>query len=274
MFDSNDTVEDSPERRLIASSVMQAICDAFMPAVSGGVSIPAIQKEAIDFLTAETGDWARSRTSLCDALGLEASSLRSWAVAVLEGANFDPSLLHRDPRGQGPSHSQEVRLEAARKIWRDLRAYHSSDAIAERREAQRLKRADLPHDEETVEKPSKHHITSSWRRGPDARDLEPMLQSDTEALTEDDCFFLVAKSGILPKGFTINGFPRPHTGSHLYFVLKAVTSPEGATIKDLEWCTKDWRMVLKKLEQRFNVAAVWLDKQTVAIMRRPLERAA
>lgn len=94
----------TPETRLIHAVIQQAVLDLFAISPAGaserGV---AERREALAFLTASQGAWARQRDEFCTIIDLDPDLVRAEIVAILEGA---------EPRikiGRG--------LDRARALW-------------------------------------------------------------------------------------------------------------------------------------------------------------
>lgn len=83
------------ETALVFNVINQAWLDASRKPTpkssSGGSSAVTSQDhmEAIAFLTAENGEWAESRATLCDMVGINPEILRKKAIAMIEAANYE-----------------------------------------------------------------------------------------------------------------------------------------------------------------------------------------
>lgn len=80
------TEDDTPEYYLIVCALNRAILDLFGE-VTGETEAArdAARVEALRFLTAESGDWARSRETLCLHVGIDAAVMRDRVVRTLNG---------------------------------------------------------------------------------------------------------------------------------------------------------------------------------------------
>ena len=132
-----------PEVDLILAILGRAIMDLF-----GSVHLAAnpeeaakARNEALVFLTRPGGAWARRRTELCDAVGIDGDDMRERVIRVLEG---DTSALS--------AYDDMSQVERARKLWADEKAIperaknareRQSKVISMRRRAKVSKYADV-----------------------------------------------------------------------------------------------------------------------------------
>lgn len=278
----------SPERALIASVLMQAIQDAFYP--SSNVCLAGDQAEAITFLTKQTGTWAKSRVTLCDAIGLNPDALRLWAIRVLDGEAFDPTMLSSGTTRKSKSKSSQRKLENARRIWQQKNVYTSPEAI-ERRLAEIEEIEDAKKDGRRLYRCKRQLITEPLDQGdedPQLLDRQGLLEAEQrakrkrkaaarakyahlpDALQEDRLMFLVAPNGF-PRNMSINGYPPGPAKDPLKRMLIELAKPYGATVAELSAAYLYWKGYLPDLCDHFDIDVVWIDKETAAIKRRPPE---
>ena len=137
MFGGDPTA--SPERALIAAVIAQAVRDLFVTVIVGAPSEEAARREALAFLTDETGAWAQSREALCLEVGIDPGMVRRTVISWLDG-EATPMLPHgrvmKVPEG----------VDTARALWARLKAESDTRARTYRnavdaRHARRLRAA-------------------------------------------------------------------------------------------------------------------------------------
>lgn len=110
MTDEIDLFRDgrkpTPEHSLWSSVVLQAVLDLFATPKGGSWEPEGVRLDAMQWLTAETGEDADSRACVCALAGVDADALRQRVIAMLDG---QPSTL------------DAARLEDARALWRSHR---------------------------------------------------------------------------------------------------------------------------------------------------------
>lgn len=107
---------DSPETRLFAAIIYQALEDLLFPRTNEPNSGDKNRGEALAFFTATSGPWAKARRDACDAAGFSPEAIRAKIVAILDGADFS---VPNGMQGQGkrdPKISAQ-NLDAARALW-------------------------------------------------------------------------------------------------------------------------------------------------------------
>lgn len=92
--------------------------------------IPHVQHEALQFLTATSGEWYRSRVDICTIVDVDPDALRERIVAILEGDAECPPFSH--------ARADSKRVEQARELWRR----HKDNT--QRAQEVRLERANNP----------------------------------------------------------------------------------------------------------------------------------
>lgn len=101
----------SPEQRLMAAVLHRAVLDLFgkVNLVATPEEGAAVKRDALAFLTKETGPWAQQRRALCLSIDLDGDVFRAKIVDILEGrAEVNLPLTQR-----------ENEVEVARAMWRD-----------------------------------------------------------------------------------------------------------------------------------------------------------
>lgn len=104
---------DGPQS-LYRAVVARAVLDLFGKVVPApeGVDSTGARREALFFLVRESGAWAESRRSLCDACGIDPDALRANTLSVLAG---------REIIGSDHRHNFEG-IELARRLWAEEQA--------------------------------------------------------------------------------------------------------------------------------------------------------
>lgn len=130
---------DSPESRLFAAVILQAVDDLLCPHGLVPGEVARDRSDALAFLTATSGMAARDRRDVCHAAGFDPDAIRQKIIAILEGAPFD---IRAGRSGQGKRDVAVAarKLEEARALWRQQKApppstrreTHDRRALAER----------------------------------------------------------------------------------------------------------------------------------------------
>lgn len=99
-----------PEATFVRAIIARAIRDLFgMPGSTTPNELALIRRDALAFLTAKAGPWARHRNDLCDLVGLDGDILAARVIRVLEGD--DKNLREYD------GGAELTGFEEARKMW-------------------------------------------------------------------------------------------------------------------------------------------------------------
>lgn len=145
------------ERELFAAIVLRAVQDLFTPSIPGEWDTRRHREDALDFLTATEGLWARRREELAIAAGLDPDYLRDKVLAIMDGraplehvgnaAGLAAALQIVADRREAARRDGEVR--AAMHAQRLRRAARLRAQLAEQRERERIAQASQlsTHDE-------------------------------------------------------------------------------------------------------------------------------
>lgn len=112
---------DSPETRLSAAVIFQALEDLLFPRTNEPHAVDKNRGEALAFFTATSGPWAKSRRDVCDAAGFAPEAIRAKIIAILDGADFS---IPNGMQGQGKRNPKisAQNLDSARALWRAQKA--------------------------------------------------------------------------------------------------------------------------------------------------------
>lgn len=249
MFDSSN---DTPERRLIGSVILQAITDAFIPHTS--FTTPVERWQAILFLTADSGPWAQSRCDLCDAIDFDSDVVRIWAVRVLEGAPFSSGDMIRDPSAmtEAKQRRNDEKVDAARRMW----AEHKNVAIA--RKAEKFERQ---REQEEVERLLAIEVEKTqWNKVRDAgsgskNEPPKPTQVKPARLSVSDAGFVYCQNP--PDGAVIGDHQIPRADSVPGRILRALIRKRGATLLTLRATSaKYYKSEIRALARRHGCEVV------------------
>lgn len=98
-----------PEIDLVFATLNRAILDLFAEGTgSSDAARRATRLEALRFLTATHGDWAKSRATFCEMVGIDPDEMRRRCVRALEG---DTTALEHYPL---------THIDEARALWAEV----------------------------------------------------------------------------------------------------------------------------------------------------------
>lgn len=214
--------DSTGELSLWAAVILQAFQDAFAPPSN---TYDPERSQALEFLLATSGMWARRREDVAIMAGTEGEHVARTAQAILDGRlTFDG----------GSDRLRQKYLDEARALWAALRPPPRSTSRGLGKLPKVRARPAPIEPDPTEPSPTPPPINVPQPSG-------DWLCFD---LTRDACI-------VLPRGRALVGFvdgvPLPHAGSYPGRIMKACARPEGATSQHLARINPDWRRHLKDL---------------------------